>query len=212
MVRLEERQGRLNPFFENRHFSNAVNLGQEWNVSNISFNVPMIPQGNNDICWAACLAMITSFKTNATVGVSTFTGGFELGSSCIGDGPTQTEEQFASLLDGFGFTSTGMNMSIDSSFILDTLQSHGPFMITVIAGDFPFSGPVCINDPNDPDALHCLIVNGIDTDSQKVMFVNPWEPLFRLSILILSLILRREQSMLVSLPLPSCAKDGLAKN
>jgi hypothetical protein len=142
-------------------------------MSNISFNVPMIEQGDNDICWIACVAMITSFKQNASVGISNFTGGFDPSGSCIGD-PNDSWEDLYRNLDRFGFTATGMNMSIDSNFILNMLRSHGPFMIFVTVADFPFSGPLCDNMDGDPDDTHALIVNGIDTDSQKVGIVNPW--------------------------------------
>jgi len=142
-------------------------------MSNISFSVPMIEQGDNPICWIACVAMVTSFRTNTSVGIGNFTGGFDPSSSCIPD-PNGSWADFERRLDRFGFTATGANMSIDPSFLLDMLRRHGPFLIFVIVADFPFSGPLCENMDGSPTDTHALIVSGTDTDSQKVMIVNPW--------------------------------------
>ncbi len=142
-------------------------------MSNISFNVPMIEQGDNPICWIACVAMITSYKRNASVGIGNFTGGFDPSSSCIPD-PNDNWEDLYRNLDRFGFTATGANQSINPDFILNMLRSHGPFMIFVTVADFPFSGPLCLNMNGSPGDTHALVVSGIDTDSQKVGIVNPW--------------------------------------
>ena len=52
-------------------------------MGQVNFFVPLIAQGNNPICWIACVAMIKSFKSNSTRSISEFTGGFDPSSACI---------------------------------------------------------------------------------------------------------------------------------
>ncbi len=138
-------------------------------MAHISYYVPMIEQGDNPICWIACAAMITSFKTRATHPISEFTGGFDPSSSCIPD-PNNSWNDLYNNLAGFGFTVAGANQSLPPNFIEDTLKRHGPFMMFVFASDFPFSQPVCTN----MGGTHALVVSGIDTIPGKVTVVNPW--------------------------------------
>jgi hypothetical protein len=135
----------------------------------IFYFVPMIPQGDNPICWIACVAMITSFKTRATHPISEFTGGYDPSNSCIPDPNVGWEDLYANL-DKFGFTAAGANQSLSPSVIEDTLRRRGPFMIFVESGDFPFYGPMCSNE----GGTHAMVVNGIGTPVGKVSIVNPW--------------------------------------
>jgi Papain-like cysteine protease AvrRpt2 len=142
-------------------------------MGHISFSVPMIPQGNNPICWIACVAMVTSFKTNATHSIGEFTGGSDPSSSCIPD-PNNGWNDLYDNLKKFGFTPDGANMSIAASYIEATLRSHGPFIIFVFVADFPFSGPMCLNMNGNPSDTHAVVVNGVDTDAGTVRITNPW--------------------------------------
>lgn len=138
-------------------------------MGHVYFDVPMIAQGNNPICWIACMAMITSSKTKTTHPISEFTGGFDPSSACIADPNKGWDDLYANLAK-FGFAADGSSMSIGSDYIENTLRRHGPFMIFVNAVDFPFYGPLCSN----VGGTHALVVSGIDTAPGKVMIVNPW--------------------------------------
>lgn len=138
-------------------------------MGQVRFTVPMIEQGSNPICWIACVAMITSWKSNASVGIGTFTGGFDPSSACIPD-PNANWADFARRLNSFGFAMAGASQSLGPTFIESNLRRHGPLMMIVNAADFPFSGPVC----NNIGGTHALVLTGIDTSIGKVMIVNPW--------------------------------------
>jgi hypothetical protein len=114
--------------------------------------------------------MLTSFKTKATHPISEFTGGFDPSNSCIPD-PNKGWKDLYANLDKFGFAVDGADMSIDTSYIENMLRRHGPFMIFVDVVDFPFYGPVCVDVGS---GTHAIVVSGVDTDSGKVMIVNPW--------------------------------------
>jgi hypothetical protein len=138
----------------------------------------MIPQGSNPICWVACVAMITSWKTNATHSISEFTGGFDPSNSCIANpcqpSPSGGWDSMYSLLNGWGFTPDGANMSISSDYIASTLSAHGPFIMSIFAANFPFFGPFCLNMKGNPNETHAVVVNGVDTDAGTVQITNPW--------------------------------------
>jgi hypothetical protein len=142
-------------------------------MGSIYYSVPMIEQGQNPICWIACTAMITSFKTNASHAISEFTGGFDPSSSCVPDPNASWDDLYANL-NRFGFTATGANSSLNPSFIEEMLRRYGPFMIFVFVGDFPFSGPACPNMSGSPGDTHALVLSGISTNAGTVKIVNPW--------------------------------------
>ena len=138
-------------------------------MGQIRFTVPMIAQGNNPICWIACVAMITSWRRHASIGIGNFTGGFDPSSACIPD-PNASWADFERRMHEFGFAMAGASQSLGPGFIESNLRRHGPLMIVVNAADFPFSGPVC----NNIGGTHALVLTGIDTSTGKVSIVNPW--------------------------------------
>ena len=139
-------------------------------MGQIRFSVPLIPQGDNPICWIACVAMVTSFKTQTTHSISEFTGGFDPSCACVPGTPGSNDDR----LRAFGFTVTGSNMSIDSSFIENTLRRHGPFIMFFYVANFPFTGASCLNLNGNPNDAHAVVVTGVDTDLGKVSMLNPW--------------------------------------
>lgn len=139
-------------------------------MGNISFMVPLIPQGDNAICWIACVAMIKSFKTQTTHSISEFTNGADPDSSCVSGTAGSNDARLVKL----GFTVHGARMSINSSYVEDTLRRHGPFIMFFYVANFPFTGASCLNMKGDPNSAHAVVVTGIDTDTGKVKILNPW--------------------------------------
>jgi hypothetical protein len=139
-------------------------------MGNISFSVPLIPQGDSPICWLACVAMIKSFKTHRTRSVSEFASGFDPGSSCISGTKGSNDKQLAKL----GFTVEGAYMSIGASYIEGTLRRHGPFIMFFYMANFPFTGAECANMNGKPDDAHAVVVTGVNTATGKVRILNPW--------------------------------------
>lgn len=139
-------------------------------MANIFYTVPMIEQGNNPICWIACVAMIKSFKTQSMRSISEFTNGAEPSSSCVNGTEGSNDGRLAKL----GFTVTGANMSINSTYIEDILRKHGPFIMFFFVANFPFTGASCLKMDGSPSSAHAVVINGLDTDARKVKIVNPW--------------------------------------
>jgi hypothetical protein len=145
-----------------------------YNQTQILYDVPMVPQGDSPICWVACVAMIVSWQTGTPHSVAEYTGGAEPSTACISEIP-----DWENRLTEYGFTLDGMNMTLTSDFIWNTLVTHGPILVTVDGANFPFSGtgnPVCQNMPADSggSTWHSMVIEGVDTDQNVAMIQNPW--------------------------------------
>jgi len=131
----------------------------------IVHNVPMVRQGPNPICWVACAAMVMSFKQHRSVTVAEINNGFSPSNSSMSN-PATTWPVFYSILDSLGFTSTGPNISPGVDYLLSTIRSHGPFILTHYTKTLA---------PTNPSVgKHAVVITGIDMNSDKVFFNNPW--------------------------------------
>jgi hypothetical protein len=54
-------------------------------LGRITYDVPVVTQGANLICWVACMAMVASERQGKSVGVGQFTGGFDPSNASIPD-------------------------------------------------------------------------------------------------------------------------------
>jgi hypothetical protein len=134
----------------------------------IRLSVPMRQQGQNPICWIACVAMISSYKGRTSVGIGSFTGGFDPGSSSIPN-PTMSWPDQYRRLSTFGFVSENPfpDRSPDAAYIADLLRSHGPWMLTHLASDL-------LPGHFSPNDTHAVVITGIDTSTGQVWYNNPW--------------------------------------
>lgn len=149
-------------------------------MGTIHYDVPMIRQEQNPICWIACVAMIASFKSLSSVGIRNFTGGFDPSNSCIPD-PVNGWQDFYNRLNAFGFTSINPNMCPAASYVEDLLRAHGPFMLTHYVSTLPY-GPAGSQQATaqatvlaaSPDAVHAVVITGVNTDTGIAKMNNPW--------------------------------------
>jgi hypothetical protein len=134
----------------------------------IRLSVPMREQRQNPICWIACVAMISSYKGRTSVGIGSFTGGFDPSSSSIPN-PTMSWADQYRRLSTFGFVSENPfpNRSPDAAYIADLLRSHGPWMLTHLASDL-------LPGNFSPNDTHAVVITGIDTSTGQVWYNNPW--------------------------------------
>ena len=52
-------------------------------MTQVAYDVEVIVQEQNPICWVASCAMVKGFATKTSTGVGDFTGGFDPSNSCI---------------------------------------------------------------------------------------------------------------------------------
>ena len=140
-------------------------------MGKINYLVPLIPQEDNPICWIACVAMVKSWKEQATLSIADFTGGADPSNSCISNVDIAG---FKRRLRDFGFVLDGRNMSINYQYIESRLRQNGPFIFFVYVANFPFFGPYCLNVRGGAKDSHAMIVTGMDTDKEEVYIMNPW--------------------------------------
>jgi hypothetical protein len=136
------------------------------------YDVPMIKQGANPICWISCMAMVASEREQMSIGVGAFTGGFDPGNSSIPN-PAHGFPDFVARMDRCGFTS--INMGRDPADLVVALRDHGPLILSHFCVGFPYG-------PNraattDPKAKHAVVLTGINlTDGYNgsCFMSNPW--------------------------------------
>lgn len=149
-------------------------------MGRIHYDVPMRRQEQNPICWIACVAMIASYKSISSVGIGSFTGGFDPSNSCIPD-PVKGWLDFYLRLSSFGFVSINPNVCPAPAYVEGLLADHGPFMLTHLVSTLPY-GPAGSQSANSqaavlaasPNASHAVVITGVDTDAGTAKMNNPW--------------------------------------
>ena len=86
----------------------------------ITHHVPMVRQYQSPICWVACAAMILSYRTRSSVTVESLIG-YDPGNSSILNPATSWGVMYR-MLNDWGITSTGPQMSPAVSYIEEMLQ------------------------------------------------------------------------------------------
>ena len=142
-------------------------------MPNVQYDVEMIKQEQNPICWVASCAMVKGYGTKTSVGVGDFTGGFDPSNSCIAN-LANNWSQCTDLMVNWGFdvesvadlTSAGMT----ADQLLNALQSKGPGVLLHLCSGFPY-GP---NWVAPTSGAHAVVITGVDTDAGTATFNNPW--------------------------------------
>ncbi len=134
-------------------------------LTRIIYNVPLIRQGHNPICWVACAAMILSFKKHRPISIGDINNGFDPSNSSMSN-PALTMSSFYRQLADLGFKVMGPHISPGVDFIPTQLADHGPFMLThytkTLAPAVQGLG------------THAVVITGVDMEKDKVFFNNPW--------------------------------------
>ena len=136
------------------------------------YDVPMLKQGPNPICWVTCMAMIASEREHMSIGVGAFTGGFDPNNSSIPN-PAHNYSDFVARMDRCGFAS--INMGRNPADLVVALRDYGPLILSHYCAGFPY-GPK--RTPiTDPKEMHAVVITGINpTDgySGNCFINNPW--------------------------------------
>lgn len=133
-------------------------------MARIIHNVPMVRQFQNPICWVACAAMIMSYKEHRSVTVEELLGYNPASSSILN--PATSWQVMYDMLDSWGITSTGPQMSPAVEYITRMLQYQGPFILTHYTQTLAPS--------STSPGTHAVVVTGIDTNQNECYFNNPW--------------------------------------
>jgi hypothetical protein len=138
-------------------------------MGRVTYDVPLVIQAQNPICWMASLAMVASYKRGASVGVGYYSSGFDPSNSSIPNPTTGFEDHYARLTR-FGFVSVAVNPN--PAEIESLLRNCGPFVLSHQCNGFPY-GP---GRPALTAGGHAVVITGIDTsiNGGQCWMNNPW--------------------------------------
>ena len=142
-------------------------------MGRVYYDVPMRRQEQNPICWIACVAMIASYKSFSSVGIGSFTGGFDPSNSCIPN-PVTGWLDFYLRLASFGFTSVNPSVCPAPAYVEGLLVDHGPFMLTHLVSTLPYGPAGSQQAASQAAVLSAVVITGVNTDGGTATMNNPW--------------------------------------
>jgi hypothetical protein len=142
-------------------------------MSEIWYDLEVIRQEDNPICWIASCAMVKAWGTQSCVGIGEFTGGFDPSNSCIGNLAGSWTE-CTDLMDQWGFnilsTSDLSAEPISADVLLTALTDRGPAVLLHLCKSFPYGR----GDSSNMEGAHAVVITGVNTDTNELFFNNPW--------------------------------------
>jgi hypothetical protein len=146
-------------------------------MAKVAYDVEVIVQEQNPICWVASCAMVKGFGTKTSVGVGEFTGGFDPSNSCIAN-LAGNWSQCVDLMTQWGFAVSSVSDLASSGpmtaeALLASLQSQGPAVLLHMCNGFPY-GPQWASQTFTPSDAHAVVITRVDSDAGTATFNNPW--------------------------------------
>ena len=141
----------------------------------IQYDVEVIVQDQNPICWVASCAMLKGWGTQSSVGVGEFTGGLDPSSSCIANLADRWED-CTDQMAAWGFDVLGVGDlspgSLSADGLLAALSDRGPAVLLHRCQGFPYGSQY--GDTSAMEGAHAILLTGIDDSTGQVFFNNPW--------------------------------------
>src|SRR6266567_3305484 len=138
-------------------------------MSNVQYDVEVIKQEQNPICWIASCAMTKGYGTSSSVGVGEFTGGFDPSNSCIAN-LAGNWRQCTDLMTNWGFDVLAVNDlstgSISADELTAALSDKGPAVLLHLCANFPYGGQY--GDTSSLKGAHAVVLTGVDSEAAQV--------------------------------------------
>ena len=141
-------------------------------MSNIRYDVELLRQENNPICWVASCAMVKGYGVQTCVGIGDLTGGFDPYNSCIANLASSWTD-CTDKMAGWGFDVYNVSDLSSGTMTADDLAKAlgaGPAVLLHLCNGFPYGSqwtPLT-------SGAHAVVITGIDSDNNKATFNNPW--------------------------------------
>ena len=145
-------------------------------MTSVAYDVEVIFQKQNPICWVASCAMVKGYGKQTSIGVGEFTDGFDPSNSCIAN-LAGNWSQCTDLMGDWGFDVCSINdlasgtMTADA--LLTSLQDKGPAVLLHFCSGFPYGSQWASQMFSANDA-HAVVITGVDVDASTATFNNPW--------------------------------------
>jgi Papain-like cysteine protease AvrRpt2 len=142
-------------------------------MGRIVYDIPLVTQAANPICWVACMAMVASERQQTSVGVGNFAGGFDPSNASMTTDITGVDWNLTNrLLANAGFAQASINPKADE--LESALRLQGPIIFNHFCAGFPYGpGWAPITAPN---AAHAIVITGYDSsvNGGQCWMNNPW--------------------------------------
>ena len=144
-------------------------------MSTVQYDVEVIQQEQNPICWIASCAMVKGWGTQSSVGIGEFTEGFNPSNSCISN-LASNWKQCTDLMDQWGFEVMAVSDltagSLSENDLAALLSEKGPMVLLHLCKNFPYGSQW--GDSSEMDGAHAVVITGVDSESTQLFFNNPW--------------------------------------
>jgi hypothetical protein len=114
------------------------------------YDVEVLRQEQNPICWVASCAMVKGYAKGASLGIGDLTEGFDPYNSCI-----------ANLANSWS----------ECASLSEFMTQNGPVVLLHLCDGFPYGAqyPAGIA----AGGAHAIVLTGIDMDNRQIAFNNP---------------------------------------
>ncbi len=144
-------------------------------MANVQYDVEVIRQEQNPICWIASCAMLKGYGTQTSVGVGDFTNGLDPSTSCIGNLAGSFKE-CTDLMTSWGFDVVPLgDLSVgvlSADELTAALADRGPAVLLHRCASFPYGSQY--GDTSGLAGAHAIVLTGADDGGAQVFFNNPW--------------------------------------
>lgn len=144
-------------------------------MSRIQYDVEVIRQEDNPICWVANCAMVKGYGLQVSIGVGEFTDGFDPSNSCIAN-LAENWKECTDLMAGWGFNVLTVAEICGGKMLEEdlakVLELNGPAVLLHRCKGFPYGSQY--GDSSSFSGAHAVVLTGADTDAGKAYFNNPW--------------------------------------
>jgi hypothetical protein len=134
------------------------------------YDVVVVEQADNPICWMASLAMVDSYWSGSSVGIGAYTDGFDPAQACIGN-PAVDVVDFQNRMQGFGFQPVFPDSPLTAETLAAMSAQFGPLVYFHNVNGFPY-----LQGPGQGPGAHAIVITGTDVggDGDGFWFNNPW--------------------------------------
>ncbi|MGZ8156652.1 MAG: papain-like cysteine protease family protein, partial [Burkholderiales bacterium] len=122
----------------------------------VSYEVPLVTQESNPICWVASMAMVASERTGSSIGIGKYANGFDPSNSSICN-PAADIGDFYRRLKRCGFRAFAIEPKVVE--LEKAMDKAGPLILSHFCKGFPYGGdwPAI----SDAGAAHAVVLTAI---------------------------------------------------
>jgi len=139
-------------------------------MAGVKYDVPLVVQAQNPICWVASMAMIESYWRGTSIGIEKYAG-FDPSNASIAN-PATSHADFVSKMAQYRFYPAGLyDEPITMNGIISLLQSRGPLMFYhMVTGGLPWGAASTVN------GAHAVVITAADpvANGGTLWINNPW--------------------------------------